>query len=104
MADLYFNDIMDCGHPLYEHLSNLPLFNIFTSIANPHMTMGCEQERLKCDNGIIFYHNRFTGSLISDLLISRGRSLQSVLEMMAHGYADAMNVPIMIRLFRSISS
>ena len=110
---LFFREVMTDKHPLYNHLSILPLFNLHTGSGDySRVTMGCEQkhvfkrtkERIKGEVGITMLNFKFTGSFLQDLLIStktlRDDEIKTIFNV---GFADAMNVPAMVKLYRAIA-
>jgi len=112
---LFFSDIMTDHHPLYRHLSVLPLFNMHTgSGIYERLTAGCEQkhgwkrtkERIKGEVGFMMLDFKFTGSFLQDLLLhvtTKTFREEDVKTMFNVGYADAMNVPAMVKLYRAIA-
>ena len=110
--EIFFQEKMDKSHPLYETLSKLPLFNLHTNSNEFKLvTIGCElkhtfkrlRERMKNDMGIKFLNTSFNRDLITKLLEASGVSKNERKRMLAQGYADAMNVPAMVDLFKAIA-
>lgn len=110
---LFFSKKMKDDHPLFSILSKLPLFCLWTGTGDfARVTMGCEmkhsgkrvRERIKSNIGCTFVQFEFTGRLLRDLLIASGSHRSEVDAMFAAGYADAMNVPYMVKLFRALAS
>jgi len=109
---LFFSEELKNDHPLYRHLNKLPLFPMFTGKdVFRRITLGCDmkhvfkrtRERMKSQNGIQLFNHRWTAEVLRSLLIASGESKESVAEMFVMGFADAMNVPAMVRLFKSIA-
>ena len=111
--ELFFRQEMKDTHPLYPILSKLDLFCMLTGVGPEYerMTIGCEQkhvfkrtrERIKSNTGFTMLNYKWEGWLIEELLIDCGYCKQSVQRMFAKGYADAMNVPEMVKLYEAIS-
>eukprot|EP00957_Ditylum_brightwellii_P139168 10607348-Ditylum_brightwellii.AAC.1 len=103
---------MTAEHPLHKHLQDLPLFNIFSGVDEyMRMTMGCEQkhvfkrrkEQIKGEIGIAIYDYKFTGCFLQDMLLPIGTPKDELKEMFNIGFADAMNAPAMVKLYRSVA-
>mmetsp|Transcript_6667 Transcript_6667/g.14579 ORF Transcript_6667/g.14579 Transcript_6667/m.14579 type:complete len:1179 (+) Transcript_6667:780-4316(+) len=110
---LFFSARMDSTHPLHKHLSGLPLFNMFSGRGiYKRIAMGCEckhvfkrqKERIKGEVGFMMFKFCFTGDFLRELLLSTGHwSKDDVKEMFNHGFADASNVPAMVKLYRALA-
>ena len=110
--EIFLQKPMSKSHPLYAILSQLPLFNLYTNEGEFELiTIGCElkhtfkrlRERLKSDTGVKFRTVAFNRDLITKLLKASGVDDTKITQMMAEGYADAMNVPSMVDLFKAIA-
>jgi hypothetical protein len=110
---LFFEKPMTSDHPLHKQLSKLPLFNMYSGSGYcKQMTMGCEQkhafkrtrERLKSETkGCTFFEYPWKGTTLQSFLLASGEKKPDVQRMFAKGYADAMNVPAMIDLYKAIA-
>jgi len=110
---LFFKEPMQKSHPLYEKLSKLPLFCLYSAIGEiERVTMGCEEkhvfkrtrERLKSDVGITFLTFNWNKNNLRQFLHASGSNDSDLHTMFNTGYADAMNVPAMILLFKAIAA
>lgn len=110
---IFFKDQMRNDFPLYRHLSKLELFPMFSGVGiYERMTLGCDmkhvfkrtREQIKSPTGMQLYNHKWTPELLCNLLRAVGYSEVEVKAMFAKGYADAMNVPAMVKLFKSIAA